>query len=126
MEKQNKMDLPTSNPLFIIPVSTGLIFLIVGFIMMKFPPKKINGLYGYRTSSSMKNQARWDFAQHYSAQEMMKLGVILALTGLLGFIIHANEKTATLIGISFMIALVVVLFIRVESAIKNKFNSEEG
>ncbi len=122
MEKQNKMDLPTSNPMFIIPVSTGLIFLIVGFIMMKFPPKKINGLYGYRTVSSMKNQERWDFAQIYSAIEMMKLGVVLALTGLLGFIVQPNEKIATLIGISFMVILVVVLFIRVESAIKNKFN----
>ncbi|WP_417214215.1 SdpI family protein [Bizionia sp.] len=116
------MDLPTSNPMFIIPVSTGLIFLIVGFIMMKFPPKKINGLYGYRTVSSMKNQERWDFAQIYSAIEMMKLGVVLALTGLLGFIVQPNEKIATLIGISFMVILVVVLFIRVESAIKNKFN----
>lgn len=122
MEKQNKMDLPTSNPMFIIPVSTGLIFLIVGFIMMKFPPKKINGLYGYRTVSSMKNQERWDFAQIYSAIEMMKLGVVLALTGLLGFIVQPNEKIATLIGISFMVILVVVLFIRVESAIKNNFN----
>ncbi len=122
MEKQHKMDLPTSNPIFIIPVSTGLIFLIVGFIMMKFPPKKINGLYGYRTVSSMKNQERWDFAQIYSAIEMMKLGVVLALTGLLGFIVQPNEKIATLIGISFMVILVVVLFIRVESAIKNKFN----
>jgi len=122
VEKQNKMDLPTSNPMFIIPVSTGLIFLIVGFIMMKFPPKKINGLYGYRTVSSMKNQERWDFAQIYSAIEMMKLGVVLALTGLLGFIVQPNEKIATLIGISFMVILVVVLFIRVESAIKNNFN----
>lgn len=116
------MQLPLDNPIFIIPVSTGLIFLIVGFIMMKFPPKKINSLYGYRTASSMKNQERWDFAQIYSAIEMMKLGVVLALTGLLGFIVQPNEKIATLIGISFMVILVVVLFIRVESAIKNKFN----
>jgi len=52
------MILPFDNPLFLIPSTSGLIFILAGFIMLKFPPKKINSLYGYRTSSSMKNQER--------------------------------------------------------------------
>ncbi|WP_339634043.1 SdpI family protein [Bizionia echini] len=118
------MNIPTDNPLFVIPISTGIVFVVVGFIMLKFPPKKINSLYGYRTASSMKNQERWDFAQLYSAKEMIKLGIVLEVSGLLGFILHLNDKTATLIGISYMIVLVIVLLIRVEYAIKKKFNSE--
>jgi hypothetical protein len=55
------MNLPFDNPLFLIPSTSGLIFMLAGFIMLKFPPKKINSLYGYRTSSSMKNQERVDY-----------------------------------------------------------------
>ncbi|MDA0356796.1 MAG: SdpI family protein, partial [Bacteroidetes bacterium] len=61
------MNLPFDNPLFLIPSTSGLIFMLAGFIMLKLPPKKINSLYGYRTRSSMKNQERWDFSQKYSA-----------------------------------------------------------
>ena len=51
----------------------GLIFLIAGYIQHRFPPKKINHLYGYRTSASMKSQESWDFAQEYSAKKVIKI-----------------------------------------------------
>ena len=111
----------TENPLFLIPVLTGLIFIIVGFIMLCFPPKRINMLYGYRTKSSMKNQEVWDFTQKYSAKEMMKLGFLLAMSGLIGLVYQPNLKIAMIIGIGLMILIVIVLLIRVELAIKNKF-----
>src|SRR5690554_7927889 len=87
------------NPLFLIPVMTGLIFVIAGFVMLKFPPKEINGLYGYRTKSSMKNQERWDFAQNYSAKEMMKLGFVLVLTGIFGLLFEPQEMLGMVIGL---------------------------
>lgn len=112
------------NPLLIIPVSFGLISIIAGFIMLKFPPKKINSLYGYRTSSSMKSQERWDFAQTYSSKEMIKLGLLITLCGLVGLIYHPNERTATILGLSLMISTIIVLLIRVELAIKKKFKQQ--
>lgn len=60
-----------------LPLLTGSIFIIVGFIMYRFPPKKINMFYGYRTMNSMKTQERWDFSQKYSAKELMKFGGII-------------------------------------------------
>jgi uncharacterized membrane protein len=111
----------TGNPLFFIPISSGLIFIIAGIILLKFPPKKINGFYGYRTSSSMKNQERWDYAQTYSSKETIKVGLFLALGGLIGLIYHPNEKTGMIIGMGFLIVMIIALLIRVESAIKNKF-----
>lgn len=111
----------TENPLFIIPVSSGLIFIIMGFIILKYPPKKINGIYGYRTGSSMKNQERWDFAQIYSAQEIIRLGIILALLGLIGLIYFPNEGIAVALGIGLLLSTVIILLIRVELAIKKKF-----
>lgn len=111
----------TGNPLFFIPISSGLIFIIAGIILLKFPPKKINGFYGYRTSSSMMNQERWDFAQIYSSKEMIKVGLLLTLVGSIGLICHPDEKTGMILGLGFLILMIIVLLIRVESALKNKF-----
>jgi len=119
------MNLPFDNPLFLIPSSSGLIFMLVGFLMLKFPPKKINGLYGYRTSSSMKNQKRWAFSQKYSAIEMIKLGGLLTFSSIIGIIYNPNGKIGMFLGLGLMILMIVLLLIRVEKAIKNKFMKEE-
>lgn len=50
-------------------------FLVVGVVFWMYPPKKINGLYGYRTTRSCKSQESWDFAQRYSAKLMTILGL---------------------------------------------------
>ena len=41
--------------------------LLLGWLLKKFPPKKINHLYGYRTQWSMKNEATWEAANTYSS-----------------------------------------------------------
>ena len=41
--------------------------LLLGRHFLTRPPKTINGLYGYRTARSMKNQATWDFATALAA-----------------------------------------------------------
>jgi uncharacterized membrane protein len=119
------MNIPLDNPLFLIPFTTGLIFIIAGFILLKFPPKKINSLYGYRTNSSMKNKERWNFAQKYSAIELTKLGGLLTLSGLLGFLYRPSGKTALFLGLGLMILMVVILLLRVEKSIKRKFEKEK-
>ena len=52
-----------------------LIFTVVGVVFWMYPPKKINGLYGYRTTRSCKSQEAWNFAQRYSAKLMTILGL---------------------------------------------------
>ena len=111
-----------TNPLFIIPALTGPAFLIIGALQLKFPPKKINSLYGYRTSKSMKSQERWDFAQIFSAKEMIKGGGLLAFTSVIGLFYKPNEVAATVLGCSLMIAAFVMLFINTERAITKKFD----
>lgn len=118
------MNLPSDNPLFLIPVITGSIFIIAGFIMLKFPPKKINLLYGYRTKSSMKSKESWHFAQKYSSIEMMKLGVVLTLSSILGIFYYPKGKIGMILGLGLILITVIFLFIRVEKAIKNKFKNK--
>lgn len=112
----------SGNPLFNITVMVGVIFVAAGFIMWKFPPKQINFLYGYRTSRSMKNQESWDFAQKYAAKEMMKTGLVLAASGLLAFIFDFGSSVNLLVGCMLVFLAVVILVIRVEKAIKKRFD----
>ena len=53
----------------------ALILLVVGIVFWMCPPKKINGLYGYRTARSRKSQEAWDFAQRYSAKLITMFGL---------------------------------------------------
>ena len=49
--------------------------LLLGWLLKKFPPKKINHLYGYRTQRSMKNQATWEAANTYSSLVFFKISL---------------------------------------------------
>lgn len=109
------------NPLFIVPLVTGACFLLGGLIMRRFPPKSINHLYGYRTPASMKSQKRWDYAQRYSAIEMMKFSVLLMLTSLAGLWYHPDDAVATIIIVVFILMTAALLIVRVERAIRKKF-----
>ena len=112
------------NPLINITFFGGLILILAGLIMYKFPPKNINSLYGYRTSSSMENQEKWDFAQNYSTKEMMKLGFLLLISSLISKVTNFDNLTNMFIGLGLMILSVIILFLRVEKAIKIKFNGK--
>ncbi|MGN0833670.1 MAG: SdpI family protein [Kiritimatiellia bacterium] len=58
-----------------VALSTGVVLVIGGLVMLYFPPKQINHVYGYRTVRSCKNQRNWDFAQRHSARMMLLTGI---------------------------------------------------
>lgn len=57
----------------IIPVT----MILLGKYFMNNTPKKINALFGYRTSMSMKNMDTWKFAHHYCGKIWFICGLIL-------------------------------------------------
>ena len=101
----------------------GLVFLLAGFIMHKWPPKKINGLYGYRTGSSMRSQERWDFAQAYAAGQMIRCGVAMTVTGVLMALFSIKEGVIMAVGMALLIMLTLYLIYSTEAAIKKKFKN---
>ncbi len=48
-----------------------------GWLMLRRPPKKPNGLYGYRTPRSMKSPEAWAFAQAYCGKLWFKAGLVM-------------------------------------------------
>ena len=113
------------NTLFIISTSTGIIFIITAIITSKYPPKKINMFYGYRTKKSMQSKDRWDFAQIYSTESLYKYGILLTFIGILCLFTSFSEVAATIIGLIIIFILIGLLMYKTEKAIDEKFGSDE-
>lgn len=77
--------------IFLSCVVMGLLGLIAGYYLKKYPPKHINGFYGYRTRRSMKNQKHWEMAQQLGAKNMMHYSSIPLISSILGFFIDENQ-----------------------------------
>ena len=106
------------NPLFITLGSCSVIFIVMGYFMSKNPPKEINGLYGYRTPRSMKNQKIWDYSQVYSAKVMMKYGEYFLLLCLPGYFMDIAPEIATGLGLLILLIGVALMVFQVEAQLK--------
>lgn len=105
--------------IFQLPLLVGGIFIVTGIITKVFPPKKINAVYGYRTPSSIKSQPAWDFAQKYSSDKMIQIGLVLVMISFLKIIIGSNYEG--FISSIFLFSAIIYLFLTTERAIKNRF-----
>ena len=59
--------------IYIIPI----IIIIAGYLMNKYPPKKVNWFIGYRTRKSMKDETVWKIANEYCGKLWVKIGWIM-------------------------------------------------
>lgn len=113
------------------PQLIGIIFYMAGIIMQRFPPKKINSLYGYRTISSMKNQQTWDEANRFSARWMVGCGMLVFIFGvvltMVVYIYIEPAKTRSLIlAASLLLSAIVpaiLVLIITEKHLKETFNN---
>lgn len=88
--------------------------------MCFFPLKKINGIYGYKTVTSMASQKNWDIAQKYSAQLMILFGGILSIISFLLELLNVDKKTATSLSFLLIALLLILLFYEVERKLKKQ------
>jgi uncharacterized membrane protein len=57
----------------------GPMMLVLAFLFKRFPPKKINHWYGYRTPRSMRSQQAWDYANQYSSNAFLVVSGLTCL-----------------------------------------------
>jgi len=115
-----------NNDLFLMGVILGFLFIITGFILLKFPPKNKNFMYGYRTKSSMKSKERWEFAQSYSAKLSIKGGIYFLVLGALGAIVNLSETLNIIVGLGTLLLFCVYLIYKTEKGLKQKFEAHEN
>lgn len=113
--------------MFVCNLLMPFIMLIGGYCMYKSPPKKINGLVGYRTTMSMKNKDTWAFAHDYCGRLWIKLGLILLIPTIIVQIpfIHSGENTIgilTLIVEAVQLVALIGSITLVEKALKRTFD----
>jgi len=106
-----------------------VLMIIAGNLMFKKTPKKINGIYGYRTSMSMRSDETWKFAHEVCGKLWIKIGRIMLIIFLviqLPFY-FLEENTIAVVGLILFILQSVVLIVSifpVEKALNQTFNKD--
>jgi uncharacterized membrane protein len=110
------------NPVTYVLTTNGVLF-VISVLFWKFPPKKINRLYGYRTYKAMLNQQIWDFANSTFNQTFLMYSGFSFLSGLLLASFSAKElswEPMVLVMLSIIVSI-----IKTERALNDTF-TEEG
>jgi len=100
----------------------GIILISIGILFKVKPPESINSIYGFRTPSSMKDQAHWDYAHQYSAKLSIYLGLACMAASSLGRFLQLSEITETFVGVGWLILISIILIYRTEKALKKRFD----
>lgn len=112
--------------MFLPQLIVSLVFLVGGLLMAKYPPKKINPLYGYRTRRSMQSPEAWKYAQRLSSRKMVLCGMVGFLLFILGWVTDLNEGIQAIIMLATLVLTVVYMIVSVEKNLKRKFPDERA
>jgi len=104
-----------------LPLLCGIIFMVAGMAMYVFPPKNINFLYGYRTSTSMKSKQHWIFAQRFAAIKIVQCSIFLTVSSFLGLVLKIDRQMEIIVGIGLTLIAVFFILYTTEKALKNEF-----
>ena len=115
--------------LFVCNLLIPLLMVIAGRMMYRHTPKSINGIYGYRTKMSMKNEETWKFAHDYCGRLWQKAGLVaLALSAVVQLpFLRASEAVVGTVGgiISFaQVILLLCTILPVERALRANFDQD--
>jgi uncharacterized membrane protein len=112
------------NETTLILLVTGAVLIATGFFWRRFPPSKINYLYGYRTVASMRNESTWKEANTYAPRLLLKIGLTLTLLGIMFILFPLPNKTGVIFAISIVVCGLVLLIWRTESRLSRLFDEE--
>ena len=101
----------------------GPLMILISYIFAKYPPKKINDFYGYRTQRSMRNQDCWDFANRHSIRLMWKISLLTCVVQAIGVIL-LDEGVALLTATIVLVTTLIYSVYLTEKALKNTFDKE--
>lgn len=111
--------------LFLINSLIPLIFILGGFITLKFPPKEINSLYGYRTARSMRSKEAWSAANRFASILMIAGGADLFFINLILYWMGIkNEIIWAAVMLIGVIAISVIVYFLTEKFLKENFDED--
>jgi uncharacterized membrane protein len=109
---------------WIVDLLIPLVIIVLGWVFLRYPPKKINGFYGYRTRRSMSSQASWDRAHRLCGKAWVRIGSLLLLLITISKLwIPAPPEALSLVHMLVTIAAIVSPIPWVERQLKDLQNS---
>jgi uncharacterized membrane protein len=102
----------------------GPLLLVISLIFFYFPTKKINLIYGHRTSMSMKNQDTWDEANKRSTHMMLLVSALTCILQLIGIVFNINTDTTILYATVFLVAGLIIGGIVIEKQLRTIFDKD--
>lgn len=106
------------SPAVLVPGLTGLIFILAGWILFKYPPSTPNSIYGYRTLRSMSSKEKWDVAQKEGGKSMMRWGGFSFFMGVFGASFSFSALQGLLYGIITIVFAVAMTLISTERKLR--------
>lgn len=115
--------------MFVCIIVVPVMMYILGKVFVNHPPKDINGVYGYRTTRSMKNQETWDFAHEFCGRLWVKLGKLLVFVSIVPmfFVIGKSDNVIGVMGLiisGFQLVVMLGSIVPTERALKGKFDKD--
>ena len=102
----------------------GPLMLVISLILFYFPPKKINLIYGHRTTLSMKNQDTWIEANKRSIYMMLLVSALTCKLQLIGIVFNFNQETTILYATGFLVAGLIIGVVVIEKQLKSIFDKD--
>lgn len=107
----------------LIPIT----MIVFGYIFLHKTPKTINGLFGYRTTMSMKNEDTWEFAHKYCGKLWYKWGwwmLVVTVVAMLPLLRKDEDVVSNIGGLICFVQLIplIATIIPTEKALKRTFD----
>lgn len=87
----------------------AIVFVFFGIMIRFFPPKK-NGIYGYRTPLSMKNNDTWEVGQKIGGTSSMVLGIVIFVASILLNLMYGRVEEETIVIILLIGAILMIVY----------------
>lgn len=94
---------------FLAQFALGPVLFILCFLFYRFPPKKINYIYGFRTSRSMRSQEAWDCANRYSSVALIIVSVLTCVVQLITYALLDGKDSIIWSSVFLVVGLVAVI-----------------
>ncbi len=98
-------------------IAVPIILIIAGVHLLRFPPKVINGIIGFKTKAASRSQATWDYANHRAGILLLRIGSILFVLALLSDLLltWSDSVLVNFFAYSGLVAmLIVVIVVQIE------------
>lgn len=99
-----------------------VLMIILGQVLLKKPPKNINGIYGYRTSMSMKNKDTWAFAHEYCGNLWVRSGIVMLPVVVIWQVVTARLSMWSILLTQIEVVVMLVTVVLTEVALRRTFD----